>query len=303
VNPRAITSFIVPAISAVIVAGCAGGRASYFPGDPLLAGAKAKDFGVFQAVLPSGYKRSEARLTGSMTAMFHQPLFGGGEAAISVESYTDGSVDRAAFVQNLIRDVDAPKPSKHEVGGKEFPVYHDLEFVSYGRRIGPDDLFSGSLGTWIKPPRLSWFEGRRFPPGGDAYRLYRCKKRGAWGVLGDYRRALKKKGEVDKFRMKMRNTRDGKLLSPCFGKTVLMAISDSEPVPKIPKPSMYRLRIMARDEWHHGASRNVDRECVHIRDIPGGFMVLRFRAPRAHFKSEHERFLTFLGSFQASPSP
>lgn len=121
-------------------------------------------------------------------------------------------------------------------------------------------------------------------------------------MLKDYRKTLKR-GEAAESRSKIRGTKDGKLLGPCFGKTTVQAIAEGKPVPKVPKPSMSRLRIMATDEWHCGASRRIDRECVHIRDIPGGpvpggFMVLRFRAPRHSFKREHKGFLAFLGSFE-----
>ncbi|OGR60635.1 MAG: hypothetical protein A2X36_04845 [Elusimicrobia bacterium GWA2_69_24] len=220
----------------------------------------------------------------------------GGEAAVVVERYAvqDGNaVDKETFIKNLLPDQREVRPVQHTIGGQTFSVYHGLDFTFYDRRIGPGDPYSDALAGSIQPPKLSWLEGRRFPIGGEAYKLYRCRRLGAWDVLGDYRRALAS-GKVEDFLSKIRGSTDGKLIAPCFGRTVMHAVAERQPVPKIQKPSMARLRIMARDEWAHGAARRLERECLHLRDVPGGFLVLRFRAPKDAFKREHAAFEAFL---------
>jgi hypothetical protein len=63
------------------------------------------------------------------------------------------------------------------------------------------------------------------------------------------------------------------------------------------KPSLYRLRLMAREEWAYGASMKVEREAVHLRDAPGGFYALRLRAPKDRFAEELPGFLRFAAEF------
>ncbi len=66
---------------------------------------------------------------------------------------------------------------------------------------------------------------------------------------------------------------------------------------------MYRLRILARDEWRHGAARRVERECVHLMDWEGGFLALRFRSPRDTYRQEFASFEAFLGTFAPLSEP
>jgi hypothetical protein len=61
---------------------------------------------------------------------------------------------------------------------------------------------------------------------------------------------------------------------------------------------MYRLRIMAREEWTYGASKKVESECVHVRPAGDGFYALRFRAPKPDYESERAVFDRFLLGFQ-----
>ncbi|MFH1726162.1 MAG: hypothetical protein ABII00_16255 [Elusimicrobiota bacterium] len=298
------------ALLCLLAAACSGSRPAYSPEDPLSQKPRAEPFYeaarstaaaepggrlLFRALVPEGYRRSEGRLTAPVVAVFSKDVYEG-EAAIVVERYSEAdgnAVSKESFLRNLNPRPGEVSLGRHSIGGRSFEVYHGIEFTSFDRRIQPNDPYADALGAAIRPPRLSLFERRRFPPGGNAYRLYRCRKLGAWGLLGDYRR-LRAKERLEEFQAEHGGRGDRRLLATCFGSTVAWAVAQGETVPRIPKPSRRRLRIMAREEWTHGASRRVERECVHLRDIPGGFLVLRFRAARHSFRREHEAFETFL---------
>ena len=64
---------------------------------------------------------------------------------------------------------------------------------------------------------------------------------------------------------------------------------------------MYRLKIMAREERDGLTVRMIERECVYVTDVAGGFAVVRLRAPESQFKTEHKAFETFLASFVYFP--
>ncbi|MFH2202376.1 MAG: hypothetical protein ABIJ96_04635 [Elusimicrobiota bacterium] len=287
---------------------CAAARAGgpvYAAGDPLgvrrapitVYDARRSTAPLLRAVLAEGYRQSSGEMGAPVLAVFSKTLRVG-EAAILVERYSaaDGSAaDKELFLRNLAPAGETPRETRHKVGALEFPVRHGLEFVRFTRRIGSGDPYSDYLGAHFPPPRLSLFERRRFLVGGEAYRLYRCRRLDAWGMLGDYRRMRRKKRLGEHQRVSLRST-ERKIIAACFGREVIMAVGRGDEVPRIPKPSMYRLRIMAREERAHGAVRSVEHECVHLRAIEDGFLVLRFRAPAASFKREHAAFETFLGS-------
>jgi hypothetical protein len=281
---------------------------AYAPGDPL--GEKQKPTTIYReivdplpkkiplirAIVPEGYRTSEGSLHSPVIALFSKEVYGG-EASIVVERYTEAdgnATDQELFWRNLAGKGNAP--SAHKIGEKNFSVRHDLRFERSVRRISPGDPYADYLGTGHAPPRLSLVEKRRFLVGGDAYRLYRCRKLSAWGILADYRRARDKKRLSEFFQNSLKAS-DRKILSACFGKTVLMSIGRGEAIPDIPKPGMYRLKIMAREERDGLTVRMIERECVYVTDVAGGFAVVRLRAPESQFKAEHKAFETFLASF------
>ena len=70
------------------------------------------------------------------------------------------------------------------------------------------------------------------------------------------------------------------MVAACFGHSILQDMLKGAPLPSLPMPGMSRLKAMAGEEWEHGASRVRERAIVHLRPVPGGFFVLRLRAPR-----------------------
>ncbi|MFA5139972.1 MAG: hypothetical protein WC728_12135 [Elusimicrobiota bacterium] len=289
------------ALSTSLLLACGTGRRAYGPDDPLAGAAKPELFGIsgasFSAVVPRGYVRAEAGGL-PVAAMFIRTL-PGGEADIVVERYTESAdgISVKTFAENLGPKESARFLTRHKVGDRTLEAYHGMDFESYARQISSEDPYSDSLGTGISPPRLSLLENRRFPKGGDAYRLYRCRKLGAWGILADYRRGLKKGQAAGSFWEGL-PVADRRIVAACFGQAAAAAMRGGGEPPETAKPSRYRLRIMARDEWTHGAARLVERECVHIRPAQDGFWAVRLRAPRADFARAHEAFETFLGSFE-----
>jgi hypothetical protein len=294
---------LVPA-AAALVAACSASRTAYGPGDPLAGGSAPELFAVpgssaaFTAAVPQGYARAEGGGL-PVAAMFVRTL-PGGEADIVVERYTESvdGIGAETFAENLGPKESARFLTLHKAGGKTLEAYHGMDFESYARQIPVDDPYSDSLGKSIAPPRLSLLEGRRFPKGGDAYRLYRCRKLGAWAILADYRRARGKGQAAGGSFWERLPPADRGIAAACFGRHAAAAMRDGAEAPEAAKPSRYRLRIMARDEWLHGAARVVDRECVHIRQAPDGFWAVRLRAPRPAFAREHKAFESFLGSFE-----
>jgi hypothetical protein len=265
------------------------------------AGQPPRKIPVFQALLPEGYRPIDADLNPPVISILVKTIYCG-ESSITVERYAgtdDPPIEKGSFLRSL-----SPRPETflrtHRLRAGDAEAYHGIPVESFSRPLPPADPFADTLGG-APPPRLSIFESRRFPRGGDAYRLYRCRKQGAWGLWADYR-AAQGKGRGREFFTAL-PAEDRRLLGTCFGQTVLSAMQEGSRTQALSKPSMYRLRIMARDEWVHGASRVMDRECLVLRDLPDGFLVLRLRAPSAAFDSEHSAFERFLASFaQADPS-
>lgn len=295
--------YLPPALALAL--GCALNQRApqYSQDDPLANRPPVIEFNGFRAALPHGYRKVEGRLAAPVLAMMTKRVYGG-EAAIIVERYPDSgpeAVDKAAFLRNLGAEDGTPPPKEIIIDGKPFSVYPNLEYVRYVGRISAGDPYGDSLGTTLRPPRLSLIERRRFLPGGEAFRLYRCRRLRAWGILGDYRR-LRRKNRLGKFHRSGFGRMERRLVATCFGRTVLFSIQTGRPVHKIPRPSMYRLRILARDEWRHGAARRVERECLHLADWKGGFLALRFRAPRDSYRAEFASFTAFLGTFAPLPS-
>lgn len=293
---------------ALLAAGCARGTApAYAPEDPLAGAPKIETFyrvlratepaAVFRAALPEGYARMEGRLNAPVAAIFTKPVHGG-EASLIVERYGGEwgeELDRESFLRNLTPAGQAPPAGRHALAGREFLVYHGLDFERYTHAVQAGDPYADYLGRRYPPPRLSLFENRRFAPGGQAYRLYRCRKLGAWGMLADYNRALRS-GRLGEFRRELQPA-DRRVLAACFGNHTLLLMETGKPAKAPPKPSLYKLRAIAREEWTMGASRSVERECVSLIDLPAGFLALRLRAPRHAFADEHAAFELFLGSF------
>lgn len=286
------------------------GKPIYAPGDPLGAGKKPTtlyDAGIstssvqkplLRTVLADGYTTSRATFGIPVIAMFVKKVYRG-EAAMLVERYTEAdgnAVDRDTFLRNLSPTKKPAPVRRHTIGSKSFTVRHGIDFTVTTRRIPPGDPYVDYLGSHYKPPRLGFLERRRFLRGGEAYRLYRCRRLYAWGILRDYRRARAKEKLHQFFRISLTRA-DRRIITACFGRTVIVAVSRGDPVHKIAKPSMYRLRIMAREERATGAVRRTERECIHLMDIPGGFLILRYRAPRDQFSREHSAFETLLESF------
>ena len=280
-------------------AACAAPAPRYAAHDPL-SGApspsahEADGVHLYTAVIPQGYTRSDGRFSAPLVEFLHRPVYGG-EASIMLERYreADGAPDRESFARNL--HPSRPVPTLREFAQKKLAVYHDLRFESYTRRISTSDPYADVRGEDIAPPRLDPLGKRRFPKGGDAFRLHRCKKKGAWAILTDQTRARVglEKGSPEP---KPISPRDRSLLATCFGRGVLEHLEKGEPYGSIPKPSLSRLRLMATDEWEHGAARRIERECVHLRPTQDGYAVIRFRAPDHAFDDQHAAFELFLGS-------
>ncbi|MFA6028779.1 MAG: hypothetical protein WC969_02870 [Elusimicrobiota bacterium] len=244
---------------------------------------------------PEGYKASDARLGAPIVAVFSKRLHDG-EAALIVERYAaeDPDGDPAVFARNLGAGA---RRAVRKIGGRAFELYEGIDVETFTRQVQQGDPYAETLGTSPSPPRLSFFESRRFPKGGDAYRLYRCIELDAWRTLRRYRSLKAGEGDLAEFRSRLSPVQR-QVVSTCFGTGILMAMAEGEQVPDIPKPSMYRLRIMARDEWQYGSTRKVERESVHLRPIRGGgFYALRLRAPREAFSGEKDAFDAFLTAF------
>lgn len=284
------------AFLAVALSACGTPRAAYAPEDPLSGAKPPRSVGAFSAVFPEGWELSEGVMTLPVVAMLRHDT-AHGEAAVVVERYGQGGAElgQEEFVAHLALGR-APALSRHGAGADALPAYHDIRFALSERRIGPDDPWRDSLGQRLEPPKLSAVEGKRFLVGGDAYRLYRCSKLGAWGVLADYRRALAA-GRLDEFRTKT-PPEERRLVSACFNSFVAHAVADGRPVPPLPRPSLSSLRGLAREEWERGAVMRRERECVLLKDAPGGFWVLRLRAPEDAFDGLHPAFLAFARTFR-----
>ena len=251
------------------------------------------------AAAPVGYQ-AVGLVSAPIVAFYAKRLYDG-EAALIVERYPrEQGADIGAFVRNLNFN-ERPRLVRRRIGGKTFEVYEGLSLESFVRVIPPSDPYADVLGGG-PPPRLSLFETHRFLSGGEAYRLYRCRESGAWGVLRSYRR-LKEKDEVlFSFMSKDMDSLTRRRIAACFGPGILLAMSKAEDVPDFPKPSLYRLRMMARRERATGAASRKESECVHIRPVPDGFYAVRFRAPEADFARERAAFDEFLAGFEpASP--
>ena len=284
---------------AAFTTACAAPAPQYAAFDPLSGNASPTPIArngktQFTGVIPNGYEATKGRLSAPMIEFLRREVYWG-EASISIERYSekDGAPALDSFTRSL--HPSKPSPTHREIGGKTVSVFHDLRFESYARRISNQDAYADSLGSKIRPPKLDPTGKRRFPKGGDAYRLHRCKKVGAWAILADAKRAYlgRKPGDPEPKRM-MRQ--DRKIFSACFGTTIMKRLWAGEPVGAIPKPSSGSLKMMAKDEWEHGAARRIDRECVHLRKLRDGFAAIRFRAPDHAFDGQHAAWELFLSS-------
>lgn len=285
----------IPAL-VLLLAACAGTEPAYAPEDPLSGAKPPRSVNGFSAVFPNGWELSDGVMGRPVAAMLRRET-AFGDAAIVVERYGPGwgEVGKEEFVAHLVTGR-PPVASRHAAGGEDLAAYHDLRFTLSERSIGPDDPWKGSLGQTWPPPKLSPVEGKRFLVGGEAYRLFRCGKLGAWGVLADYRRA-QAAGKVEEFRTS-HPPEERRLVSSCFNSFVAHAVAEGRPLPPMSQPSLSSLRGMARDEWERGAVMRRERECVVLRDGPGGFWVLRLRAPEGAFELEHRAFLAFVAGFR-----
>lgn len=244
---------------------------------------------------PTGYAAVEEPVKPPVVALYSRPVWEG-EVLLGLERHE--KVDGAPSLEAFARQLGAPwGPVKRRRGGRSFQVYEDIVIESFVRPLPAEDPHASVLGSDIAPARLSLFERRRFPPGGDAYRLQRCRERGAWSVLKGYRRALARGAAAEEVRAVLDGA-SSDLLAACLGKRALAAMRAGEPVKDIPKPSMYRLRIMARDEWAHGAERLLERESVHLRDAPDAIWAVRYRAPERVYRRHREDFLDFAAGLQ-----
>jgi hypothetical protein len=281
----------------LLLGACAQPGPKYKADDPLSNTPTAKDRGKFRAVILEEYRATTGRLELPIVAMFSRDT-GDGDAALIVERYENSAgITPAAFTANLKNGKKAATPKSITLDGTAYEIFTDLEFVRYVGRVPRGDPYRNALGAKHAPPRLSLIERRRFLPGGRAYKLYRCKKAGAWGILADYHRAYAK-GDLKGFRSRGLSPAERRLLSVCFGGPVLLAVDGGSKAPVVAKPSMYRLRVMARDEWMHGANRYVERESLHLRIEEGGFWVLRYRAPLSAFAHGEPAFHALVSSFR-----
>ena len=283
----------------VLAAACAAPAPRYTADDPLSGKVLPKPIQrngktIYTGLIPTGYTRTQGRLSLPLVEILRRNVYWG-ETSISIEYYneTDGAPAFDSFARSL--HPKKPEPTQREIGGKTLSAYHDLRFSSYARRISVQDAYADVLGTHHRPPRLDPIGKRRFPKGGDAYRLHRCKKVGAWRILGEQSRLRigLKKGDAEPKRMTRRERR---IFATCFGRVSLVRLLAGEAVGSIPKPSLSRLRLMAKDEWDYGARRRIDRECVHLRRLKDGYAAIRFRAPDHAFDGQHAAWELFLGS-------
>ncbi|TBR25822.1 hypothetical protein EPO15_01470 [bacterium] len=286
---------MIPALL-FLLASCAGPQPAYTPEDPLSGAKPPRTYNGFLASLADGWETSDGVLSAPVSAMFRRET-AYGAADIVVERYGQGgaALDKEEFVAHLVTGA-PPLQSKHAAGGEVLAAYHDLRFTLSERSIGPDDPWKGALTQKWAPPKLSPVEGKRFLVGGEAFRLFRCGKLGAWDVIADYRRA-QAAGKVEEFRS-THPPEERRLVSNCFNSFVAHAVAEGRALPPLPRPSLSTLRGMAREEWERGAVMKRERECVVLKDAPGGFWVLRLRAPEQAFELEHATFLAFVGSFR-----
>lgn len=292
---------------ALVFLRCPGPAAQEGPSSgppPAVSSAPASPAPLFQSDIPTGYAATQAALRLPMAGMYVKRL-PEGESALIVEVYrtAEGTgVDQAQFLRGLSGKASSPpSPSRRRAGEHEFDVYDGLEVESFTRRIAPMDPHSQVLGQTPPPPRLGLLDERRFPPGGEAYKLYRCRKLGAWDLLSQYRRMREAGEDLFGFRMNTLGDRARGMVAACFGHAILQDMLNAAPVPSLPMPGMSRLRAMAREEWEHGASRVREGEIVHLRQVPGGFFVLRLRAPKESFEHELPAFDRFLAGFEPKP--
>jgi hypothetical protein len=287
----------LPAIFALSACAAPAPRYAAFDplsGNPAPSAQKRGEEVLYTGVVPKGYARTEGRLSAPVVEFIRREVYDG-EASITIERYReeDGAPAVDAYAKSL--HPTSPAPASREIDGKAYAVYHDLRFESYARRIPLGDPYADALGTKIRQPKLDPTGKRRFPKGGDAYRLHRCKKVGAWGILADQTRARVglEKGDPEPKPMK---PRERGILATCFGRVVVERLRRGEPYGNIPKPSLSRLRLMAKDEWEKGAARRVERECVHLRKTRDGFAVVRFRTPDHAFEDQHAAWELFLSA-------
>lgn len=284
-------------------AACAAPRRPlYAPEDPLSGAPRPEVFRagrgeasrpVFRAIRPEGYRPVAGRLGAPMAAMLRKEVYGG-EAVLLVERYSRSEntwTDRA----RLLRELDPA--GAHAGKGRE--ALHGLLLTRFTPRLSSEDPYANDLGR-AEPPRLGLGDAR-FPKGGQAFRLYRCRRLGAWRPLDRYRRA-RRRGRLEEFLQGLPAARR-KIVTACFGHAVIHAMEAGAPVPDIPRPSHGALKEMAREERERGAVRTVERECVHTTDLPDGFLVARFRTPEASFELEHPAFELFLSAFEPIAAP
>ena len=235
---------------------------------------------------PTGYVRADDARP-PVVAMFSKTLWDG-EATFTVERHEkkDGGPALEAFVRQL----GAPAgPTRRKVGRQVFTLYEEIPLETVLRRLGEQDPYAAVLGS-DEPPRLSFLERRRFAVGGEAYRLYRCREKDAWDKLHDYGRAQELgRGAEHAHRLAAEG-----LMPVCFGNATWGRMQRGEPVEDIPKPSGYRLRIMARDEWATGAVRRPELESVYVHDAPDAIWAVRYRVPERAQKKYRGEFLGFL---------
>lgn len=291
-----MNKFIPALLAAAALAACAGPRAAYAPEDPLSGAKPPRTVNGFSAVFPEGWELSDGVLTLPAAALLRRDT-AFGEADIIVERYGPGgaALSKEEFLAHLVAGR-PPVASRHAAGGEVLAAYHGLRFTVSERAVGPDDPWKGSLGQRWEAPKLSPVEGKRFLVGGEAYRLYRCGRLGAWDVLADYRRA-QHAGKVEEFRAS-HPPEERRLISNCFNSFVAHAVAEGKPLPALPRPSLSALRGIAREEWERGAVLRRERECVVLRDAAEGFWVLRLRAPEAAFEDVHAAFLAFVAAFR-----
>lgn len=241
---------------------------------------------------PTGYAAVEDAKP-PVVALFSKELWDG-EATLAVERHDkqDGEPGLEAFVRQL----GAPSsPRRRKADGRVFALHEGIPVESVVRRLPEQDPYAQALGSDIPPPRLSVFEKRRFAPGGDAYKLYRCREKGAWGLLRDYRRA-RELGRGAEYALQRLS--GGALVPICFGKALWGRMQRGEAVEDVPEPWMARLRVMARDEWATGAVRRAELETVYVKDTPEAIWAVRYRAPERSYETHQDEFLGFLAGLR-----
>ncbi|MBI5202330.1 MAG: hypothetical protein HY925_12140 [Elusimicrobia bacterium] len=236
---------------------------------------------------PTGYARADD-VRPPVLAQFSKTLWDG-EVSFTVERHERKDGDPT--LESFVRQLGAPAgPTRRKAKGKVFALYEEIPIETVLRRLPEQDPYAQSLGAAVPPPRLSFLESRRFHPGGEAYRLYRCRERGAWSRLNAYRDAVEL-GRGAEFARRLEA--DG-LMPVCFGNGIWNRMQRGEAIEEIPKPSGYRLRIMARDEWATGAVRRPELETVWIHDSPDAIWAVRCRVPERAHKKYRGDFLSFL---------